>query len=85
MNFIYETDWETAELEAEARVPLTLPGAGGCPWEGGLNGRFYRIPRGIEVEVPASVAAIIEENGEAASLARESIRAYAVGRGKRLA
>ncbi len=31
----------------------------------GLNGTFYTVPRGVEVEVPVGVAKIIEQSMEA--------------------
>lgn len=38
----------------------------------GLNGKFYRIRRGVEVEVPAGVAEILDN----AAAQRESCAAY---------
>ena len=41
-------------LAAEPKVEIVIaPAEGGqdVPWEGGLNGYFFRIPRGVRVQV----------------------------------
>lgn len=91
----YMTDREIDKLSGEAGERLRkekkvliriLPGAEGrnTPWEGGLNGWFFRIPRGIPVEVPESLAKLIRENERTEALAKERLREYRGGRGKRL-
>lgn len=89
----YMTDREIDRLSGEAGERLRrekkvliriLPGADGrsTPWEGGLNGWFFRIPRGIPVEVPESLAKLIRENERTEALAKERLREYRAGRGK---
>ena len=74
-------------LAAEQKVRLVIaPVDDGqnAPWEGGLNGYFFRIPRGVHVQVPESLARLIQENARAAELSRAGVREYSAGRGKRL-
>ncbi len=74
-------------LAAEPKVELIIaPTDDGqnAPWEGGLNGYFFRIPRGVPVQVPESLARLIQENERIAELSREWVREYSAGRGKRL-
>ena len=43
-------------LAAEPKVEIVIaPAEGGqdVPWEGGLNGYFFRIPRGVRVQAAA--------------------------------
>lgn len=74
-------------LAAEPKVRLVIaPVDDGqnAPWEGGFNGYFFRIPRGVRVQVPESLARLIQENARAAELSRAGVREYSAGRGKRL-
>lgn len=73
-------------LRAKNRVSIVIPekAGGNPPWEGGLNGHFFRIRRGVPVEVPESLAELIRQNEAVTEAARESVRIYATGRGKRL-
>ena len=74
-------------LAAEQKVRLVIaPVDDGqnAPWECGLNGYFFRIPRGVPVQVPESLARLIQENARAAELSRAGVREYSAGRGKRL-
>lgn len=76
-------DTHGSEEMREVFLPI-LPGVGDYPWEGGLNGKFYRIKRGVKVKVPASVARLIYESE---SMRRQSCvytEAYRHGIGKRL-
>ena len=50
-----------AQEQTEIMLPL-FPGIEDYPWEGGVNGTFYRIKRGIKVKVPKNVAELIEES-----------------------
>lgn len=91
----YITDQEIDRLTGEAgsrlraekkvRIAITPVDDGrNAPWEGGLNGYFFRIPRGIPVEVPESLARLIQENEQVAELSKARMREYSAGRGKRL-
>lgn len=69
----------------ETRVKLTIQkNPQGTPWEGAINGKFYRIERGVEVAVPESVKSLIEENLRAEKIGALYITTYAAGSGKRL-
>ena len=79
-------------LAREEKVRLVIEphksGLQGCganiPWEGGLNGHFFRIPRGVEVEIPESLAALIRQNAAVTELAGKLVSEYKRGRGKKL-
>ncbi|HWR22277.1 MAG TPA: hypothetical protein VN366_02270 [Feifaniaceae bacterium] len=73
-----------AILRAEPRVKLTIaPDSLGGYWEGGINGHFFRIRTGMEVEVPKSLARLISESAKVKLQSEESMNAYR-GRGKRV-
>ena len=73
------------QLMREPRIQLRITGTPeDIPWEGGINGYFFRIPRGVPVQVPESLARLIQENARAAELSRAGVREYSAGRGKRL-
>ena len=46
--------------------------------------RLVIAPRGVPVQVPESLARLIQENARAAELSRAGVREYSAGRGKRL-
>lgn len=72
-------------LRAEPRVQLRI--AGGpeeAPWEGGINGYFFRIRRGIQVAVPQSLAELIRQNEQVQLLSEARLRPYKGNRGKKL-
>jgi len=74
-------------LRSEGRVALIiapLPGTENIPWEGGINGHFFRIRRGVQVEVPKSVAELIRQNEQVNILSELSVKPYKRGGGKRL-
>ena len=49
-----------------------------------MNGKFYRIKRGIKVKVPKNVAELIEESEMLREQSRNETLAYRRGMGKRL-
>lgn len=74
------------QLKAEPRVRLAIGGQpDDAPWEGGINGYFFRIRRGVEVAVPQSLAQLIRQNEQVQLLGEAALRPYKRGRGKRLA
>ena len=88
MNYL--TDREIDRLSGEAGERLRsekkvliriMPRENGAnaPWEGGLNGWFFRIPRGIPVEVPESLAKLIRQSAVVENLGKEGVRAYRGG------
>ena len=72
-----------AQEQTEIMLPL-FPGIEDDPWEGGVNGTFYRIKRGIKVKVPKNVAELIEESEMLREQSRNETLAYRRGMGKRL-
>lgn len=72
-----------AQEQTEIMLPL-FPGIEDYPWEGGVNGKFYRIKRGIKVKVPKNVAELIEESEMLREQSRNETLAYRRGMGKRL-
>ena len=91
MNALIENETLTIPCEtekafaAQRKVTIILSGAqADAPWEGGLNGYFYRIRRGVQVDVPEAIADLIRENERAAELSRGALGAYTRGRGKKL-
>lgn len=72
-----------AQEQTEIMLPL-FPGIEDYPWEGGVNGTFYRIKPGIKVKVPKNVAELIEESEMLREQSRNETLAYRRGMGKRL-
>ena len=56
----------------------------GLPWEGGINGYFLRIARGVPVSVPESIARLIRESEQVTVLSEKRLKAYKGGSGKKL-
>ena len=71
-------------LAKEPRLTVVLGGrSDDAPWEGGINGHFFRIKRGEPVEGPESLAKLIRQNEQIGILSRRSARAYASANGKK--
>jgi len=72
-------------LAKEKKVRLHIePVNGESAWEGGINGHFFRIRTGETVEVPESLARIIEQSAKTRRMAAARVKAYAGGKGKKL-
>lgn len=73
-------------LRQQPRITIIIaPEAGvDSPWEGGINGHFFRIRRGVPVEVPVSLAKLIEANERVSILSVEHVKDYRSIPGKRL-
>ena len=72
-------------LMAEPRVSLIIAGQPDeTPWEGGINGYFFRIRRGVQVSVPQSLWELIRQNEQVQLMAEARVRPYKGNRGKRL-
>ena len=68
------------KLMQEPKVRLMIAGSmEDMPWEGGINGYFFRIQRGVAVSVPQ-----IRQNAQVQLLGEASVRPYKGNRGKRL-
>ncbi len=74
------------KLRSQPRIAVIIaPQAGAnSPWEGGINGHFFRIQRGVPVKVPASLAKLIEANERVSILSGENLKDYLSTPGKRL-
>ena len=71
-------------LRAEPRVRLTIsPDNLGAYWEGGINGHFFRIKTGVEVELPIRLGLLIAQSARVRMEAEKTVSAYR-GRGKRV-
>lgn len=75
-------------LAAEPKVELIIAPADdgqNAPWEGGLNGYFFRIPRGVPVQVPGKPSpGSSGKRADCGAFPRARVREYSAGRGKRL-
>ena len=72
-----------AQEQKEIMLPL-FPGIEDYPWEGGVNGTFYRIKRGIKVKVPKNVAELMEESEMLREQSRNETLSFTRCMGKRL-
>lgn len=52
------------------------------PWVGGINGVFYRISRGVKVNVPVNLARLISLNEQVTVLGQVNVEEYKKGSGK---
>ncbi|MBQ9950322.1 MAG: hypothetical protein IJO93_06350 [Clostridia bacterium] len=77
--YITENDIVINEKEDYARIKLA---AGDRPWTGGINGKFYRISRGVPVDVPVNLAKLIRQNEEVTILSKRSVEEYKKPEGK---
>lgn len=91
MDYLNENEMERISgdtgraLAAQRKVTIIIAGAlEDAPWEGGLNGYFFRIRRGAPVEVPESIAELIRENERVTELSQKAVGEYTRGRGKKL-
>lgn len=92
MNYI--TDKEIQKLQGEmgerlakqpkVKMMIKNPTGSGQPWEGGINGYFFRIRRGVEVELPRSIARLIQRSEQVEILGQRKVRAYKGNKGRRL-
>jgi len=71
-------------LNSESKLRLTiLPDNLGAYWEGGINGHFFRIKTGVEVQVPKSLALLIAQSAAVRIEAQRTVSAFR-GNGKRI-
>lgn len=75
-----------AKLKAEKRVSIVVADStgAGIPWEGGINGYFFRIKRETPVSVPESIARLIAQSAEVCELSARQLKAYKTISGKKL-
>lgn len=72
-------------LAKEKKISLHIePVNGEAFWEGGINGHFFRVKTGETVEVPESLARIIEQSGKTRRMAEARVKSYAGGRGRKI-
>lgn len=90
MDYITDRDIDriTSEtgkkLKKEHKVRIIIAEDGGNKfWEGGINGHFFRIKRGEPVEIPESLAKVIEQSARTMRQGEELVKAYK-GAGKKV-
>ena len=91
MQYISETEMQhivnetCAALRKEPRVTIRIePLHGETHWEGAINGHFFRVPTGIPVEVPESLATLIASGSRVRVESAQRASAYQRGGGKRV-
>lgn len=91
MNYINDREIDRlqgemgAELAAQPRVRMLIRDNGtGAPWEGGINGYFFRIQRGVVVELPASIARLIQLSEQVELMGERKVRPYRGTRGRKM-
>ena len=82
---MYVTEKELEMKDARAYVSIVIEDDGsGVPWEGGINGTFYRISRGTPVSVPENLARLISANNRVLNVSSSEMQDYRSASGKRL-
>lgn len=72
-------------LKNEPRTTIRIePLHGETHWEGGINGHFFRIPTGVPVEVPESLALLIASGERVRVESAARLSDYRRGSGKRV-
>lgn len=67
-------------LKKEKKVLLSIEKEKGSEyWEGGINGHFVRIKRGVWVEVPESIAKLIRLSAETIEQGAAMVAEYVNG------
>ena len=66
--------------EVKIRLPVNRENPGDNEVVVGLNGRFYKIRRGVTVEVPRAVALILQQSEEQDAATLEMIEAIRDGK-----
>jgi len=92
MNYITDKEIDRLQgdmgrlLAAQPKVTMLIKDTAGdgAPWEGGINGYFFRIPRGVQVELPRSIAELIRLSGQVEILGERKVRPYKGNRGRRM-
>ena len=91
MNYITDREIDRirgdmgAMLSAQPKVKMLIRDNGtGAPWEGGINGYFFRIKRGAVVELPKSIAELIQLSEQVEVLGERRVRAYKGNRGRKM-
>lgn len=75
------------ETKQSERVTVVIkPAANGdmSPWEGGINGVFFRVPRCVAVDVPVELYRLIEESAGTERKIAEDFSEYTAMTGKKL-
>lgn len=72
-------------LRNEKRTVIRIePAHGESHWEGGINGHFFRVPTGIPVDVPESLALLIASSRRVQVESAARLSDYRRGGGKRV-
>ncbi len=73
------------KLAAEPKQKITIqPEGGETHWEGGINGHFFRIRTGEQVDVPRSLATLISQSAQVRYESEARVRAYRKSGGKKV-
>lgn len=78
---MYITENDIMFDKKDSYVEIVLP-SGDKPWEGGINGKFYRISRGKPVKVPQNLATLIRLNEQVTVINERIVGEYKRGKGK---
>lgn len=63
-------------------VELIIEGDPNDAWQGGINGKFYRISRNIPVRIPVDLAKLIRSNARVTVLSLHNYDEYKTESGK---
>lgn len=78
---MYITENDIKLDNKQSYVEILIKGTGE-PWIGGINGKFYRISRGVNVKVPKNLAMLIKANEQVVILSEQRVAEYKRGKGK---
>lgn len=92
MNYITDKEIDKLQgsmgelLSAQPRVSMIIkdPSGDGAPWEGGINGYFFRIRRGVQIQLPKSIAELIQLSEQVVILGEKKVKAYKGNKGRRV-
>lgn len=66
-------------LAKEPKKTIYIQSNGRAYWEGGINGHFFRIKTGTEVQVPQSLAELIAQNATLREQSEQALGSYRDG------
>lgn len=73
------------KLKAEPKVRIIIAEDGTNKyWEGGINGHFFRIRRGESVEIPESLAKVIDQSARVIRESEKKVKEYKSASGKQV-
>ena len=91
MNYITDREIDKLQgdmgtaLASQQRVKMLIRDNGtGAPWEGGINGYFFRIQRGAIVELPKSIAELIQMSEQVEIMGERKVKPSKGNKGRRM-